>query len=297
YNSCWNAVQAARNFLEEHFPEIIENRSLCVKCRFQNPTAEYNDTSASLLVGLKLIGDVLDIEIDPQTLVSGEVDESGKILPVTCTAEKTKAAEKHPGIHQIYLPSDGLFVESNEVIIFRVRTFPETIKYYYGEPLQKKLKQVSRRKVLKSAATAIVAVPLGLFMFRNIFTHPVTEQDVWSMEYAKELYQQHFEFQQAIRILTTLLQKFQQEDSLPEALRLKAGIFGHLGLIYVQQYSLQEGLSQLRKTFRFWQRMHDREQQFRTLLNISEVYHHALTVTGNKKSGEESLKCIQQAKH
>jgi hypothetical protein len=92
--SCWNAIQAARVFLEDQFPDTLKDWSFRVSCRFPNPTAGYTDTSASLLVGLKIIGDVLDLEIDPRTVVSGEVTESGKILPVARMAEKVLTAQQ-----------------------------------------------------------------------------------------------------------------------------------------------------------------------------------------------------------
>jgi hypothetical protein len=66
--SCWNAVQAARTSLEDQFPDTLKDKVLRITCRFPNPTVTYNDTSASLLVCLKVIGDVLDMEIDQQTV-------------------------------------------------------------------------------------------------------------------------------------------------------------------------------------------------------------------------------------
>lgn len=147
YNSCWNAVQAARKFLEARFTEIIGDTSLCVKCRFQNPIAIYNDTSASLLVGLKVVGDVLDLAVDPQTVVSGEVNESGKILPVACVAEKVLAAQHHPDIQRLFLPADELFTTSRRVAITRVHDLSEAVVHYYGEQFRKKMKQLTRRDV------------------------------------------------------------------------------------------------------------------------------------------------------
>ena len=83
---------------------------------------------------------------------------------------------------------------------------------------------------------------------------------------------------------------------MPEALQLKAQILQHLGVMSVQQYHLQKGLAQLRNALQLWQRLHDGEQQFRTLLNISEVYHHAFTVNGHAHNSAESVECIQRAK-
>ena len=112
-HSCWNAVQATRTSLEDQFHEILKNKVLRITCRFPNPIAGHHDTSASLLVSLKVIGDVLDMEIDPHTLVSGEVDESGRILPISCVVEKVLAAQYHLDIQRLFLPADGLLPGSD----------------------------------------------------------------------------------------------------------------------------------------------------------------------------------------
>ncbi len=295
YNSCWNAIQAARGFLEEHFPDILKNQVICVTCRFPNLALEYNDTSASLLMALKVIGDVLDMEVNPHVVVTGEVDESGKIVPVSCTAEKVAVADGYSEIQHFFLPANGLFVQSNRITITEVQTLFEVVEHYYGEQFLKKKRQISRRQVLKGAV-ALAAVPLGLFTFRNVFTHPVTDQDIWNLEYAQELYQKQSQYQKAIQILNSILKKFVYKDSTSEILQLKAQVFGHLGLIHMQQHNTKESLIQLQKAFDLWQSLHAREEQFNTLLDMSGVYYYAATVDGNRKAGEISLQYINQAK-
>lgn len=126
-----------------------------------------------------MVGDVLDMEIEPYTLVSGEVDESCKILPVACTSEKVLAAQHHPEIHRLLLPARGLVMTSHQVDIIRVRDLSEAVLHYYGEPFCKKLKQAGRRKILKGALALAAApfAPVVFSAFRNIFTHPVSEQE------------------------------------------------------------------------------------------------------------------------
>jgi len=294
YSSCWNALQAARTFLEDQFPDTIKNRSLRVRCSFPNPAAEYNDTSASLLVGLKIVGNVLDMEIDPHVVVSGAVDAFGQILSVDHVAEKVAAADCDPAIHQIYLPADGLFMPSQRVTITPVKTFPGAVESYYGEPFRKKQRQFSRRQMIKGAVT-FAAVPLGLFTFKNIFTHPVSGQDLWNLEYAKSLYQKQSKHQKAASILQFILKKFDYDTTSTEVRQLKAQALIHLGLIYMQQHSTQESLYQLRRAFDLWKSIHDKEQQVQTLLFMGSVYYYSVAIDGSRKHGEIGLRHIHQA--
>lgn len=274
YQSCWNALQAVRSFLEAHFPDILKDQSLQVMCRFPNPVAGYNDTSISLLVGLKVIGDVLDMEIDSHALVTGEVDNSGKILPVACLSEKIRAAEQHPDIHRLYLPSDGLLVENSSVIMCRVRTFSDAVRDYYGEPLQKKLRYMNRRNVLKGALglTAAPFVPVMFSAVKNLFISRVSEHDWRLFACAEELYQKKSDYRSAITIFQSILDRFQRGSSSTEVIRIQALTLGHLGRIYVQQCDLDKGLDAYRQAFDLWKAIHERERQVDILLYIGIAY-------------------------
>jgi len=138
YQSCRKAVGLARAFLEQYFPEEIRNKFIQVRCRFLNPIMEYQDTSVSLAVGLKVVGDILDLEINPHLIVSGEVDDSGRIISVRHLPEKVRAADQHPDIYQIYLPEDGSYIGGNRTPIVRVSTFTEVVQQYYGPQLQQR---------------------------------------------------------------------------------------------------------------------------------------------------------------
>jgi predicted S18 family serine protease len=184
----------------------------------------YNDTSASLLVCLKVIGDVLDMEIDPHTVVSGEVDESGKILPVACLAEKVLAAQRHPEIRHMLLPIDGLFMTSRRIEIIGVHNLSEAVAYYYGEQFQKKLKQ-SRRKQELGRVIGVIAAPFAVSIVKDLFLtspNPVTDRDRRLIGDAKDLYQKEGKYRFAVDILDSLIVRFQRQDSATEALRLKA---------------------------------------------------------------------------
>lgn len=295
--SCWHAVQAARAFLADRFPDSLNNYALHVTCQFPNPAAEYNDTSASLLVGLKIVGDVLDLEIDPHTLVSGEVDASGQVLPVTCLAEKILAAQQHPNIHQMLLPAAGLFMTSRRVTITGIHDLSEAVVCYYGNQFQKKYKQSTRNQLIRHVTTGLLAAPAKLSLYRNIFTHPLKEQDVWSVEYARELYQRAGEYQQAIHIFQTVVREYARQHSSAEILELKAKALGYLGVIYTQQHAMEKSLSVLQHARAIWQTFQDRDQYVKTLFRIGDVYRYAWMSHRNKSFWRTSLDFYQQAYH
>ena len=295
YLSCWKAVQAARAFLEKQFPGILNDQSLHVTCRFPNPAAEYNDASASLLVGLKVVSDVLDMEIDPQVVVSGEVDDAGRILPVDHVAEKLEAAEQHPAIQQLYLPQDGTYVASKQVAIFTVHTFSGAIQGYYGDQLPKNRHLPIGRRQLVKGIIAVFTVPLGLFTFKNIFTHPVTEQDLWNVEYAKELYQKSGDFQKAQDILQFILKKFVRHQTSAEPLQIQAEVLKHLGVISKQQHYLQHGILQLQRALSILRSLHNNESQAHILIEIADAYYHSVAEDGIDSNSNITLRYLNWA--
>lgn len=288
YCSCWNAVQAARAFLEEYFPDVLKNRSLHVSCRFPNQIAEYTDTSTSLLVSLKVIGDVLDLEIEPHTVVSGEVDVSGKILPVACMAEKMLAAQQHPEIHRILLPAEGMFMTSRRIDVIRVRDLSEAILQYYGEPFRKKLTESHRKQTLGHVGDILAAPVLTA-------QNPVTDRDLRLINDAKEFYQKEGRYRIATDILDSFIARFQREDSAEDALRLKAQALGHVGVIYTQQNQLKKSLRVLYQALQIWERLRDREQYVNTLFRIGSVYRYDVIVNGNIQQWKMALTVYQQA--
>ncbi len=287
--SCWNAVQTARNFLEEHFPDSLKNQSLSVTCRFPNQGMEYNDTSASLLVGLKVVGDALDMEIDPHTLVTGALDEFGTVQPVQCIAEKIEAARTCPDIHRLFLPSEGFVIENPTVSIVKVHTLSGAVERCYGETFHKKVKQRTRK----------MFVPLVFSVFKHLFItapNPVLASDFRLIDCAKDLYQKKGEYQSAIVIFDSLVTRFQQEDAVTDALRLKAEALGYLGVIYTEQHQFGKSVEVLHHALELWQAMHDWEQCVNTLLRIGSVHRYAFMDDGNPLRWKESLRCCQRAR-
>lgn len=299
-HSCWNALQAARTFLETHFPTAIRNQAIQVRCSFSNALASYSDASASLLVGVKVIGDILNLEIDPKTVISGEVDKSGKVLPVKSIDKKLEAAERHIDIHSLYLPKDRRVRKPSRLKIVAVETFNEAVKHFYGQTLQKKLRQTKRRNFLKGifAFSAASLSPLMFSVMKDtFFTHknPVQECDFRLLDCARMLYQQQGGYQPAITILETILERFRQEHTATEAIRLKAFALGQLGIIYLQQYRMQESLAAFRKACDLWNSINDRENMADILYRIGEVYRHTVAMDGSSQNSTTGLQYYQQA--
>lgn len=294
YLSCWNAIQAARDFLEQHFPDVLKDHYLRVLCRFPNPAAEYNDASASLLVGLKVVGDVLDMQIDPQVVVSGEVDEAGRILPVNHVAAKFKAAEQHPAIQQLYLPQNGTYLVSKQVAIVTESTFSNAIYDYYDEQLPNNLRlPISRRQLVKGIVTTLAAPPV-FWAFKNIFTHSVAEQDWWSIEYAEELCWKHGNYQKAVDIFETIVRKFSYESSI-EVQHIKAYALMHLGRMYMQQCHTNKGFSAYHRALELWQSIHDVGHQADTLLYIGISHANLIAANMSGKDQKGIAKYFTQA--
>ncbi len=297
FNSCWKALRVVRMFLKEHFPEYIEEQGIRVRCCFENPLGAYVDSSASLLLAVKVIGDMLDLEFDPHTIISGEIYDDGEILPVQHTAEKIKAAEQNPTIQHIMLPLNGQSAKSTRLKITRVPTFSEALQEYYGDRLKSKEQGIIRltRRQVMGKIVRVFAVVAGLPVFKNIFAHPVTEQDRWSIDHAKELYQKQSNYQEALRILYFMSNKLSHGMATPEVLLYTAQVSRHLGMIYMQQYKTRESIAHLQKALHLCQAIHDREQQCQIFLNMSSVYYNSLVVDGNTNHGIISLQYMEQA--
>ena len=295
YLSCWHALQAARRFLEEHFPDLLKNQSLHVTCCFQNPVMEYNDASASLSLGIRVIGDVLDMEIDLHALVSGEIDASGKIIPVANIPEKFEAAEQHDYIHQFYLPEDGLYAKNSCVTMVSVQTFADAVEKYYGAQLQRNISQSIRSQMLVKVPNFLGSIPM---IVKDIFSHriPVTEIDVSVLECTRDLYQKYYDYQKAIRILHSLLKKFESDNSTKEVLHLKAQIYEYLGWFwsYWNTAKHNEKLYPSYQAVNLWGAINDKEHQAAALFNVANLYENAVALHQNVQYGTISLNYYQQ---
>ena len=127
-----NAVHAARIFLEKHFPEVIHHQFIRVECHFQDLIASYQDTSASLMIAVKIIGDLLDLEIDPAAVISGAVDERGNVFPVKHIPQKIHAVERYPNLQRFLLPHKSPSARNTHLEVLPVRTLTEAVERYYG---------------------------------------------------------------------------------------------------------------------------------------------------------------------
>lgn len=297
YQSCWMAVQAARSFLEHHFPHEIKDHSLKVTCRFVNPTAQYSDASASLLVGLKVVGDILEMAIDPAVLVSGAVDESGQIVPVGYVTAKIAAADAAPRIHRLYLPQENTIRLPRRVTLKLVCTFTEAVAEYYGAQFRQKRRQMGRRQVLKAMAGLLVT-PLGAITVRNFFSSPayhLTESDYHVLKCARDLFQQKTDYHSAQVILQNILERLQRGNSPTEIMRFKAETLDLLGLIALRQNKKRDSLSLFNEALKLWGALHDREHQINTLFYLGDVYRYIVAFDNHRGSGLQGLHYYSQA--
>jgi len=90
----------ARKYLLEEFErDLPEQAAIC--CQFLYPAEEYRDASASLMIGLQMIGEVLGLEGDPQTVVTGAVDQYGNVLGVGWIPQKFNAIQEYEQITRL----------------------------------------------------------------------------------------------------------------------------------------------------------------------------------------------------
>lgn len=142
------ARMAACTYLREHFGKNIPD-NISVQCQFPNPGTGYRDTSASLLVGLKIVGEVLGLEKYPGIAVTGAIDHYGKILEVGWLPQKIQAVNADESIIRVLIPFSGeqqvfpleqdrrlplMESETSQqaVKVVAVRTFHEAVDAYYG---------------------------------------------------------------------------------------------------------------------------------------------------------------------
>lgn len=156
YSSCLNAVQAVREYMTARLPGLLAGKSLQVSCRFADPLPAYFDSSASLAVAVKLAGDLLDLEIAPQIVLSGEIDETGRLVPVRFLWEKIAQAEENPHIREFWFAEGGEPVASDVLRLRGVRELAGTLESYYGKPLQQALQAQRRRSMAFERATGPV---------------------------------------------------------------------------------------------------------------------------------------------
>ena len=293
YHSCWTALRVARGYLEQHIPNAIPKQSaLRVTCRFVNPFAQYTDRSVSLLLALTIIGRLLKLEIDPHTVVTGALDDAGQVQAVGYMAEKLQAVQQVSSVQQLLCPSGGGMLSSGHIHLEPVRTFEHAALAYYGDQLRRKLRQVSRRQVLRSAA-ALAMIPVGLLTFTNIFSNPVSEHDLKLLDTARNLYQQKSDYQNALVIFDSIVDRFREELST-DAIQLKAEVLGHLGRIHLQRHQQQEGFSAYQRALDLWKAVHDTERQADVSLYRGIAHADTAIINNDPRHSKQALSCYTQ---
>ena len=293
--SCWAALRAARGFLTEHWPDLEAQRQAWqVVCRFPNPLTQYHDTSVSLLVALKIIGDVLELPLDPATVVTGAVTENGQILPVDHLPLKIAAAAADATTQRLFLPAHSLLPVGQRLALHPVNTLAEAVEQYYGAPYRSLRRQVSRRQLLHSAAALAVA-PLAFGIFKHLRPSPVSEHDWRLLACARELYQQKSAYPNAVVILESLLHHLAQEYSAREAVRIKAEVLGYLGRILLQQHEFIKGVAAYQQALKLWQTLHETERQADILLYLGIAYADNATLANVAHDRETALWYYHQA--
>ncbi len=292
------ASRYLRKVYDKEFKETVD-----VRCQFSMPWVGYRDTSASLLLAIQIVGDVLDLDPEPATAVTGEVDASGTVLKIGWIAEKLAAANTDERITRMLVPEANMhdvdLHQFRHLTIIPVRSLPEALQRYYGDSFQQQLKRISRRQVLKSAL-GLVAAPLLFLSAKNFSTTtftatPVAECDYRLLECARDLYQKKSEYQSAVTILDSILARFPNETRSAEAQQLKAFALGQLGVIHLQQHHVRESLQALEHAATLWESVHDCEQQADIFFRIGEAYRYTVAMDGISHNSASGLRCYRQA--
>ena len=302
--SCEQALRAARRHVETVAPRALDGKKILITCRFQHPLKTYGDTSISLLMAIKAIGDLLELEQHPDMVISGELDEHGVIRPVGFLQQKIEAVERRPNIRRMILPADGHADSHSNLQICRVRNLKEAVKIYYGAALKPITSGLSRRAFLSgiigfglgaAAATATATATSSLpFAAQNLFAHSVTEHDWQLAEYARIFYQMHSDHAIAIKIFQEILGKFKGNNKT-EAKRLTAICHRNLGVIYLQQHRIRDSLRAMRNAVECWQAIDDRENQADVFLSLGEIYRYRVGIEGRTADAQKGIAWYQRA--
>lgn len=296
------ARKAAGRYLRSIYDREFDEQT-AVRCQFPLPWVGYRDASAGLLLALRIVGEVLDLDPQPATVATGEVDAAGKLLKVGWIAEKLHAACDDERITRIIAPQANLVnVDSRGfpgLEMLPARSLSEALEQYYGEALQQQLRRLSRRQILKSAI-GLIAAPLLFFSAKDFAPAassvlPVAECDYRLLECARDLYQQKSEYASAVTILESLVTRFPEAVSSAEARQLKAYAFGQLGVIHLQQHRVQDSLQVFERAAQLWESLRDRENQADVFFRIGDAYRDMVAMDGASQYSASGLRCYRQA--
>ncbi len=128
----------ACQYVKRHFQHYAETSSLAIVCTFSDPAVTYRDGSASLLIALRIVGEVLGLPPAPHLAVTGELDRHGKVVSVGWIPQKIEAASQHLEITALMLPAGDLRQQAHDAALplalklMPVDTFEEAVEAYYG---------------------------------------------------------------------------------------------------------------------------------------------------------------------
>lgn len=127
------ARQVARAYLIAECGRDIPEQ-VAVSCQFSCCDAGLTDTSASLLLALNIVGEVLGVKSRPATVVTGEIGMSGQIVRVGFIAEKLKALQRYKTLERFLLPEANIqdieaCSQASALTIVPVRTFAEAVQH------------------------------------------------------------------------------------------------------------------------------------------------------------------------
>ena len=301
-----SSANTARTVASRYLRKVYDKEfkeTAAVRCQFPMPWVGYRDTSASLLLAIQIVGDVLDLEPEPAIAVTGEVDASGTVLKIGWIAEKLAAANTDERITRMLVPEANLhdvdIHQFTHLSVIPVRSLPEALRHYYGDSFQQQLKRISRRQVLKTAL-GLVTAPLLFLSVKNpaattFAAVPVAECDYRLLECARDLYQKKSDYQSAITILDSILSRFSGGTAGAEAQQLQAFALGQLGIIHLQQHQVRESLQVLEQAAKLWEGIHDHENQADIFFRIGEAYRYTVAMDDMSKNSAFGLRYYRQA--
>ena len=268
------ARSLARQYLMHALGENIPEH-LTVQCWFPDPAVSYQDTSLSVLIGLKIVGEMAGIEADPATAVTGEVNQFGQVGSVGYLPQKIEAARSYPGITRMFVPASHreTFPVSGHLplTLIHVGTFAEALDLYYGPQLQEKIRHLSsgRRQFSREPRKTGLLAGLRAFVRSKIIpTSSLKSYDIElctnNIEYAELLCAKE-ERDKGRQVLQTVLRKVEHHSSY-DALCIKAQACEALGWSYVAQRRKSECVRDLQYAYSIWKSLNNKEQQAHQLL-------------------------------
>ena len=129
------ARQVVGDYLRAEYGRKLPETT-AVQCCCSGAEGRLTDTSASLLIGLRIVGAVLGFKSPPATVVTGEVGPDGAIRGVGFIQEKIAAASAEARIERLLLPETNLHEcqeQPLQLTLIPVRTFAEAVQQAFDQ--------------------------------------------------------------------------------------------------------------------------------------------------------------------